>query len=471
MRKILISDTTMKKSKKGTDFSLSFREKIELCKLLDRLGVDSIETGVIENRKIDGLLIKSISSAVEHAAITVPVPATEEGGIEYTWNCLKTAKKPRLQVALPVSTVQMEYIYHMKQNAMLDLIGKSVAECRKFCSDVEFSAEDAGRSDKEFLIKVIKCAAENGAGTITICDTAGNMLPQEIFDAVSALKTQLPEGVRLGVCISNDIYMANSSTLYAVKAGADEVKVTAYGSEIASLEKLATVIKARGDDLGVACGIRYTELHRGVGQIEWLCKTNRSKASPFDSGVRDEGDDFSLNIHDDISAVKKAAEKLGYDLSDEDTAKVYEAFLTIAGKKDRVSAKELDLLIAASALQVPPTYVLDSYVINSGNIITATSHIKLTKNGAAEEGICVGDGPIDASFLAIEQITGSHYELDDFQIRSVTEGREAMGEAVVRLRSNGKLYSGRGISTDIVGSSIMAYLSALNKIVYEESEV
>ena len=159
---------------------------------------------------------------------------------------------------------------------------------------------------------------------------------------------------------------------------------------------------------------------------------------------------------------------LGYDLSQEDISKVFEEFRRISGKKN-VGAKELDAIVAYAALQVPATYVIDSYVINSGNIISATANISLLKNGEKVVGLSRGDGPIDASFLAIEQIVGHHYELDDFQIQAVTEGREAMGSALIKLRSNGRLYSGRGISTDIIGASIRAYLNALNKIVYEEA--
>ena len=162
---------------------------------------------------------------------------------------------------------------------------------------------------------------------------------------------------------------------------------------------------------------------------------------------------------------------MGYDLSEEDGAKVYEAFKVIAAKKEKVGAKELDAIVASAAMQVPPTYKLDSYVVTSGNTISATAHMKLFKLDKTVEGVSLGDGPIDASFLAIEQITGHHYELDDFQIQSVTEGREAMGQTVVKLRSEGKVYSGRGISTDIVGASILAYINALNKIVYEEETV
>ena len=159
---------------------------------------------------------------------------------------------------------------------------------------------------------------------------------------------------------------------------------------------------------------------------------------------------------------------LGYDLSEEDMHKVYEEFCKVAEKK-KVGAKELDAIVASVALQVPPTYKLVSYVINSGNILPASAQIKLDKAGEVMHGVMVGDGPIDAAFKTIEQIITRHFELDDFQIQSITEGKEAMGSALVKLRSNGKLYSGKGISTDIIGASIRAYLNAVNKIVYEEA--
>ena len=469
MKNIGFSDITLKHSARGGDLTLSFREKLELCKLLCRLGVDSVETGAPDNLRTDGLLIKSLSSAISGAKLTVQVPIGVENGIGYVWNCLAEAKSPRLQVSLPVSTVQMEYLYHKKPDAMLLLISESVGECVGYCPDVEFCAEDAGRSDIDFLKKAIRCAVDAGAGTVTVCDTAGIMLPEEFSEFISDIRASIPDSVRLGVSISNEMYMANSCAIFAITAGADEVKVSAYGDDTVSIRKLATVLKTRGESLGITCGIRTTELERTVGQIERLCRSERARSSPFDSVVR-EDEEFSLGAHDDRETVRKAAEKLGYDLTDEDVDEVYRAFLTVADKKESVSAKELDVLIAASAMQVPPTYKLESYVINSGNLMSASSHIQMNKDGKSKQGISVGDGPIDASFLAIEQITGSHYELDDFQIRAVTEGREAMGEAVVRLRSNGKLYSGRGISTDIVGSSIMAYINALNKIVYEEKE-
>ena len=168
--------------------------------------------------------------------------------------------------------------------------------------------------------------------------------------------------------------------------------------------------------------------------------------------------------------IAAALKKLGYDLSEEDGSHVWEAFRRIASRKEQISSKELDTIVASTAMQVPATYRLDSYVITSSNVISSVAHIKVKKDEEVLEGLTPGDGSIDAAFLALEQIVGCHYELDDFQIQAVTEGREAMGETLVKLRSNGKLYSGRGISTDIVGAGIQAYINALNKIVYEEAE-
>ena len=178
---------------------------------------------------------------------------------------------------------------------------------------------------------------------------------------------------------------------------------------------------------------------------------------------------MTYDANDSITAVAEGVRTLGYDLSEEELAKVYEEFLRLAAKKP-VSRRELDAIVAASAMQVPATYLLESYVINSGNIITNTACIRLNRDGQSQEGLSTGDGPIDAACKAIEGVTGRHYELEDFHIDAVTEGKEAIGRAIVRLRSEGRLYSGSGVSTDIVSAAIRAYLGALNKIVYEEGE-
>ena len=470
MRTIALSDITLKTS---NGLALSFKEKIELAKLLDRLNVSGIELAPIQNKKIDSLLVKSVAMAAKNAIVAVPVTQNVES-VDVTWAAVKEAKNPRLQVQAPMSPTQMEYFWHKKPDKMLEAIAQLVKACREKCADVEFIADDACRSEREFLYQAIKVAVEAGATTVTLCDAAGLMFPEEFSAFINDVKANVPEtaSVKLGVLCSNALSMAGACAIAAIRAGADEIKAVSCASDVTALSDIAAILKNRGDSFGLGCNIRHAEIRRITAQIEWLCSA-RGQNTIYDGGVSAVADaaGMVLSVHDDLSAVSKAIEKLGYTLSDDDIAKVYEAFQAITDKKENVSARELDTIVASVALQVPPTYQLDKYVINCGNAISASAHIRLMKDGSVLEGICLGDGPIDAAFKSIEQVVGHHYELDDFQIQSVTEGREAMGETVVRLRSEGRLYSGRGISTDIVGASIRAYLSALNKIVYEEAEV
>ena len=469
MDQIRISDVTMKQS--GKDFSLSFKEKIEIPKLLDKLGVSVIELEPVVQAKIDALRIKSVASTVRNSIVAVPVQLSQES-VDATWNALKEAKHPRLQVCASISTVQMEYLFKKKPEAMLKAIEEAILACCKKTADVEFVAEDATRSDTSFLYKAIRTAIAAGAKTVTVCDAAGAILPGELGVFLDAIYENVPElkGVTLGLSCLNELAMADACAIAAIRHGVREIKAAAYPINQISLSNVARLIAAKGDLWGVNCPVRTVEMNRIVKQVAWMCETRRSKNSPFDNGVSEMADDVSLTSHDNITAVLKAVEKLGYDLSEEDGARVYEAFQTIAARRDVITSRELDTIVASAAMQVPSTYVLRSYAITASNTSSSMAHMVLDKNGQKLEGVALGDGPVDAAFLAIENILGCHYELDDFQIRSVTEGREAMGETVVKLRSNGKLYSGRGTSTDIVGSSIQAYINALNKITYEEAE-
>ena len=470
MNKIRISDVTMKQT--GPDISLSFREKIELSKLLDQLGVDIIELEPIAQPKIDALRIKSVAAAVRDAIVAVPV-ALNADSIQATWNALKEAKKARLQVPAAVSPVQMEYLFHKKPDAMLASIRETITACCALCADVEFIADDATRADPAFLQEAVRTAIAAGAKTITVCDTAGAMLPNEFTAFIRQLYAAVPalKAVTLGVSCSDHLSMADSCAFAAIRYGAGEIKAAAYRLDNISLPNVARVLTAKGEYYNAACSVRTTSMKRITDRIGWMCRTGRSETSPFDNGVQEDSGDIYLTAHDDLTAVLKVAASLGYELSEEDGANVYAAFKEIAAKREKVSARELDAIVAAAAMQVPPAYTLDSFVVTAGNTISATANIRLIRDGKALAGVSLGDGPIDAAFLAIEQITGHHYELDDFQIQSVTQGREAMGQTIVKLRSSGKVYSGQGISTDIVGSGILAYINALNKIVYEEETV
>ncbi len=466
MNRIKLSDVTMKQVADG--FHLSFKEKIELAKLLDKLGVSVIELEGVENPRIDSLRIKSIATAVANSIVAVPVSLTEDGPAQ-VWAALQQAKHPRLQVCAAVSAVQMEYLFHKKPDAMLCAVADTVKACKALCADVEFLADDATRADKQFLAKVLEAAVSAGAATVTLCDTAGTMLPGEFAKFVEEItqNTDLSK-VSVGVRCSNSLSMADACAIAAATAGAAELKAAVYPIDTANLANLAKILSARGDTLGAVSSVEMTQVSRIMDRVNQICQAGKNKAGVLSAAQAEEG--VYLTAHDDIAAVTKVAEQLGYDLSEEDRVRVYDAFRRIAAKKEQVSSKELDAIVASAALQVPATYKLDTFVITSGNTISSTAHIKLMKDDKPMEGVSIGDGPIDAAFVAIEKITGRHYELDDFQLQAVTEGREAMGQTVVKLRSGGKVYSGKGISTDIVAAGIHAYLSALNKIVYEEDE-
>ena len=466
VRRISVSDITMKKAGANAGQTLSFREKIELAKLLDRLALSVIETPPIVAGKPDELFIKSLAGTVRDSTLAVPLDLDNPDTVSQTWEALRKAAHPRLQVSVPVSTVQMEYLCHRKPDAVLALIPDLVSRCAALCPEVEFIAEDSGRAQEEFLHKAFDAAVGAGAGIVTICDTAGNMLADEFAATVKAVRAYLPREVRLGVFCSNDMFMADSCAIAAVRGGADEIKTVPYGAATVSLKRFTGILALKQDVCNASCGVRLEQMQRITAQIKHLFETGRVGAAAPEEDMSY----LNLNIHDDRREVMKVVKKLGYDLSEEDEEKVYETFVRIASKNEVIEPKELDAIVASVAFQVPPTYHLESFVINSGNTISATCHLRLTRDGALLESVCVGDGPVDAAFKALETAASAHYELDEFQIRAVTEGREAMGETVVRLVSDGKLYGGRGISTDIVGASIAAYVSALNKIAYEEGQ-
>ena len=379
-------------------------------------------------------------------------------GIDAAAAALQTAAKGRIRIELPVSIVGMEYICHKKPDKMLVMIENLVSYAKEKISDVEFVAIDATRAEVEFLKEAIATARKAGAKLVTVCDTAAEMMPDEFCAFIKELDVD-------GVICENKNGLAVANAVMAVKNGVNTVK-TAISGEI-SLETFAGIIKNCGTSFGFESSIKYTELNRIINQINWIAGNTKDLKTGYKADENTE-EELSLDQNDDKQTVLNAVIKLGYDLSEADSAKVYEEFLRVAANR-KVTSKELDAIVAAVALQVEPTYKLVNFVVNSGNIITASAQIALEVQGETKQGISTGDGPIDAAFRAIEQIVGHHYELDDFQIQSVTEGQEAMGSALVRLRNNGKVYAGNGISTDIIGASIRAYISALNKITYEEA--
>ncbi len=465
MKKIEISDVTLRELSENAE--ISFSEKVETVKLLLKIGVDCIETGKITNKKTDALFLHTIAPLAENATIVMPVGLSSED-LDGAWTALSLIKRKRLQISAPTSTVQMEFLCHLKPRAMQEAIQKQVSEAKALCADVEFVAEDATRSDIDFLTETVRLAIESGANIITFKDSAGELLPVETEKFIGEIAEKLPQisEVTFGFECMDSISMGVATALTAIKCGATLIKTSVSSSEVLPLKAFAKTLSAKGDDLGISVALNRTLLSHSVSKIEKLLTDKHAAGHPLAEIVNVVGEDFSLGVGDDINTVSKHVAMLGYELTEEDLKKVYERFSSLAEKK-HIGARELEAIVASCALQVPPTYKLISYVINSGNLMTASANIVLEKNGENHGGISLGDGPIDAAFIAIEKIIGRHYELDDFQIQSVTEGREAVGESIVKLRAYGKLYSGRGISTDIIGASIRAYVNALNKICFD----
>ncbi len=457
MKQIKIADATLCRDNNH----FSFKEKIEIARQLENLNVDIIEFPEIANARADILLIKTVSSFVKNSVISVAAGVGADS-VDNAINALGNAKHAQIRIELPVSPVGMEYTCHKKPDKILAHIENCITKAKAVIKNIEFCAVDATRAEGDFLFKAIDTAINAGATSVSICDSAANMLPDDFADFASNIADAY--SVPVGVKCDNKNGLAIAQAILAVKQGIDFVKTAVDGNTV-PLEVFADMIKNCGNDYGFASNIKTTELHRIVKQIRWVTGNSQNNNTAIKTT---EDTAIHLDKNDDIDAVITAAAKLGYDLSEDDKAKVYEEFLRVAAKKN-VGYKELEAIIASVALQVPSTYTLVNYVINTGNIIPASAQITIKKGDEQIQGICIGDGPIDAAFLAVEQIIGHHYELDDFQIQSVTEGKEAMGSALVKLRNNGKLYSGNGISTDIISASIRAYINAVNKIVYEEA--
>ncbi len=463
MKNLYIGDYSLAKLAKEKGRNLLFREKTAIAEMLDNVLVDAIELPAVSSPREDNIVYRTIASAVENSRLCIPVGFSAES-VKQAWECVKDAKAPGLLVSVPLSTVQMEYMHHVKAPKMLSKIEELIKAAAELSDYVEFVCGDATRAEKPFLLDSIKLAEKSGAKAVTIVDELGQMLPEEFAGLIGEIKAQT--ALPVYVQSSDAINMATACAVAAIAAGADGLKTAVSGNDVLRTEDLCYALAARGESLGVSTGVKTTQLHRDV---EELMKKLSGEVYVPGQNAAGRASDIMLDASCTLPQLAEAAVSLGYELSDEDCGKVYDALKQLCENRDYVGGKELEAIIASYAMQVPSTYHLESYVINASNVTASMASVVLYKDEEKITGLASGNGPIDAAFMAIEQAVGFSYELDDFQINAVTSGKESLGSTLVRLRSGGKLYSGNGLSTDIVGASIRAYINALNKIIYEES--
>lgn len=457
--KVIICDETLRKNLTGKTLEMSFKEKLNVARHLDDLKVDIIGVGPVDDPKTDSILFRTISTFIKNAKISCSAKATKES-IDLAYDVVKNSKDSIIAIEFPSTVMQMEYLYHKKPEKMLETIKELISYAKGLNVKVEAIFLDATRAEKAYLIDAVNAASE--ADYVSVMDSAGIALPSEFNEFVKDIRKNAKVKC-FGVGCSNSLSLASASVVTSIN-DVDFVKTTIFGNELPKLEDICEIVKTLGNKYKLEMNVDATKVKDLINDIKndhyTLNQPITSSQTVTDIKLLDK------NVKEE--ELNEIIKTLGYDLSVSDQNAVYEAFLNTVNKKAQIKLKELDVIIANVAMQVPQTYKLDSFVINSGNKIKSTSTITIYKGETELFGIAYGDGPIDASFKAIEQIIGRNFELDDFKIKSTTEGAESMGEALIKLRYNGKLYSGNGVSTDINGASIRAYIQAVNKIIYDE---
>lgn len=503
LRHIKIFDTTLRDGEQSPGCSMNLKEKIEMARQLERMKVDIIEAGFAISSPGDFQAVKSVAETVKDS-IVASLARTTKIDIDTAWDAIRDAAQPRIHTFLATSPIHMEYKLGMKPEQVLEQSAAMVRYAKNYCGDIEFSAEDATRSDPAFLAKVFDAVIKAGATTINIPDTVGYTVPDEFFAFITRVRELCPalDKVAISVHCHNDLGLGVANSLAAIRAGATQIECTVNGigerAGNAAMEEIVMALKTRRDSFGAGTGIVTTEIVRASKLLSRITgvKVQPNKAIvgenafAHEAGIHQHGvlknketyeimtpesvgltaNNMVLGKHSGKHAFRSKAKELGFELTDEALEQAFAKFKVIADKKKVVYDRDIEALVGKESVQVPKTFRMDSFVINSGNHITSTAVLKLIKDDKAIERVARGDGPIDAAFKAIEKIVGIEMELEDFQLNSVTEGQDALGDALVKISAGGRVYAGRGLSTDIVEASIHAYINAVNKMLYEVRE-
>lgn len=496
-RQIKIFDTTLRDGEQSPGCSMNLQEKLEVAKWLDRLKVDVIEAGFAIASKGDLEAIKAVAETVKVCKVAALARVLPKD-IDAAWEGVKGAKQPRIHVFIATSDIHMKHKLKMTPDQVIETTEKMVRYAKKYCNDIEFSAEDATRSDPEFLHKVLEKAIAAGATVINIPDTVGYTTPDEFSKLVRSVKNNVPnvDKAEISVHCHNDLGMAVANTLAAANVGATQLECTINGigerAGNAALEEVVMAINTRKDVFDSVCEVDTKQIYRSSKFVSTLIgvpispnkaivganafaheagihqhgvlseKSTYEIMSPESIGLSD--NKIVLGKHSGRHAFEKRLRELGYNLEKEELNLTFKQFKELTDKKKVVSDWDIEALVQSKQMFVPEIYRLEQFIINSGNAITATANIRMVKDNEVREEVSTGDGPMDAAFKAIEKIVGMSFKLEDYFVHSVTEGKDAQGEVAVKICKGDRRVVGRGLSTDVVEAGIHAYVNAVNKI-------
>lgn len=502
--RLIIFDTTLRDGEQSPGATMNLQEKISLAKQLEALGVDVIEAGFAASSPGDAESVRQIAAVLDRPQVA-SLARCHAGDIDKAWDALKDAKHPRIHVFLASSPLHMEFKLRKTPEQVLEMAAKNVAYAASLCPNVEFSAEDASRSDKDFLVQVVNAVIEAGATTINLPDTVGYAQPEEYAALIKYVidNAVKKNGVIYSVHCHDDLGLAVANSLAAVRVGARQVEGTLSGigerAGNAAIEEVVMAMNVRKDYYHCRSGIVTQQIYpscrmlsRIIGQPIPLNKSvTGDNAFAHESGIHQDGvmkkretyeimsaesigrtnNMIVMGKHSGRNALRQKLDALGYNLEDKDIDVVFEAVKRLADRKAEIFDEDIEALILEEVYRLPDKYRLTAMSVQSSDSnIPTTAVILMDVDNERRQKAAFGTGPIDATFNAICDIVGRKLKLDHYQVNSITGGQDALGEVTVRISDGGISAVGRGSDADIINASARAYVNALNRLAKIEEE-
>lgn len=499
MDRVIIFDTTLRDGEQSPGASMNVAEKLRLATQLEKLGVDVLEAGFPAASPGDFEAVQAISKKIRGVQVAA-LARTSKGDIEKGWAAIREAANPRIHTFIATSDIHMKHKLKMSRDQVIQTTLETVRYAKSLTDNVEFSAEDASRSDRDFLCRVFEAAIDAGATTVNIPDTVGYAIPDEFGELVAYIRDHTPNIHKavMSVHCHNDLGLATANTLSGVKAGVRQAEVTINGigerAGNTSLEELVMSIHTRRSLLDLSTSINTREIYhtsRLVSMITGIIvQPNKAvvgaNAFAHEAGIHQDGvlknrmtyeimepgtvglgtNRLVLGKHSGRHAFRQRLNDLGYDLEKEDLDRLFNKFKELADKRKELQDEDIEALVAEEILRIPDVYRLLYLNVVSGTVAVPTATVKLMIEGEEAQGAGFGIGPIDATFNTIAKMVGSCAELLRFSVNAITGGMDSQGEVTVRLQENGLVALGKGTDPDIITASAKAYINGLNRLEY-----